>query len=134
VKFPVKSSGVKRRAESWWLLVLKSPSAVLGGMDFWLERRPAPGIWAGLFCPPVLGSEAELQQRVPAQAWQAAQHLPAMTHNLTHRELRLYPVVVGVDRAWVAERQSPGAWVTAAELVTLGLPTPVRSLYQQLAS
>jgi A/G-specific adenine glycosylase len=133
-QFPVKSSRVKRRSESWWLLMLQSPSLVPGGMDFWLERRPAPGIWAGLFCPPVLGSEAELQQHVPAQAWQAAQHLPAMTHNLTHRELRLHPVVVSVDRALVAERLAPGEWVTANELSTLGLPTPVRSLYQQLAS
>ena len=133
-QFPVKSSRVKRRSESWWLLMLQSPSPARGGMDFWLERRPAPGIWAGLFCPPVLGSEAELQQRLPAEAWQAAQHLPAVAHSLTHRELRLHPVVVCVDRSLVAELLAPGEWVTAEELATLGLPTPVRSLYQQLAS
>ena len=131
-RFPVKSANTARRSERWWLLVLQSESATPGGRAYWLERRPAPGIWAGLFCPPVLGSEAELQQRLPPTAWASAQHLPAVAHSLTHRELRLHPVVVSVDRAVVLERPGSGVWVRAQEMSALGLPTPVRSLYQRL--
>ena len=132
-RYPIKSRPVKRRSERWWLLVLCSRSSSVGGVRYWLERRPAPGIWAGLYCPPVFASETELAQRLSSDQWQEARHLPAVPHSLTHRELLLHPVVVSVDPGGVADSAATGRWVLADELIGLGLPTPVRGLYRQLA-
>jgi A/G-specific adenine glycosylase len=130
-RYPVKSKAVKRRHESWWLLVLRLRLA--SGVDrFWLQRRPAPGIWAGLYCPVVFASEELLTAAVSMRASETVEHLDPVAHSLTHRELRLYPVVVTTtaDQAFGAD----GLWVSASELLERGLPTPVRALYQRLAA
>jgi len=137
-RFPVKSRPAKRRHESWWLLVLRIRSA--GTPDrFWLQRRPAPGIWAGLYCPPVFESEALLMAALPLGAGLDAQHFDPVPHSLTHRELRLHPVLVTLSAAEAVLPSAlpdsdtiSGGWVPAPELPERGLPTPVRALYQRL--
>ena len=128
-RYPVKSKAAKRRHESWWLLVLRWRSTTTPD-QFWLQRRPAPGIWAGLYCPPVFASEEGLMAALPASAPEAIQHLDPVAHSLTHRELRLHPVLVTItaDQPFHGD----GSWVSASELAERGLPTPVRALYQRL--
>jgi len=129
--YPVKSKAVKRRHESWWLLVLRLRLA--DGVDrFWLQRRPAPGIWAGLYCPAVFASEELLMAALSSGASEGVEHLDPMAHSLTHRELRLHPVLVTAtaDQTF----GSDGLWVSASELAQRGLPTPVRALYQRLVA
>ncbi|MBL8389066.1 MAG: A/G-specific adenine glycosylase [Hydrogenophaga sp.] len=129
-RYPVKSRRAIRRHESWWLLVLRSSAAE--GARIWLERRPARGIWAGLHCVPVtLDEPAALALAGPAA--DTAQPLPSFTHALTHKELRLQPLLVdGVPEATYAHLQD-GAWVAPDDLEKIGLPAPVRSLLTQLA-
>jgi A/G-specific adenine glycosylase len=130
-RYPVKSKAAKRRHESWWLLVLRLRSA--DGVDrFWLQRRPAPGIWAGLYCPAVFASEELLMAALSSGASEGVEHLDPVAHSLTHRELRLHPVVVTTtaDQTF----GSGGVWVSASELTQHGLPTPVRTLYQRLVA
>ena len=93
--YPVRTRKLKRRAESWWLLVLKDSVG-----RFWLSRRPAAGIWAGLYCVPVFSSR--------------------------HRDLHLHPVVVG--QAVELKPDDGGGWFTAEQIAALGLPAPVRKL------
>ncbi len=128
-RYPVKSKSAKRRHESWWLLVLRLRSTTVPD-QFWLQRRPAPGIWAGLYCPPVFTSEEGLTAALSVSASEEIERLDPVAHSLTHRELRLHPVLVTVtaDRAW----GSDGSWVNASELSERGLPTPVRALYQHI--
>ncbi len=130
-RYPVKSKAAKRRFESWWLLVLRLRS--VDGVDrFWLQRRPAPGIWAGLYCPAVFASEELLMAALTHGASGDIEHLDPVAHSLTHRELRLHPVVVTTttDQAFGTD----GFWVSASSLAEHGLPTPVRALYQRLVS
>jgi A/G-specific adenine glycosylase len=54
-RYPVKTRRLLRRAQPWWLLVLRDAAGRI-----WLQRRPARGIWAGLHCVPVFSSRAEL--------------------------------------------------------------------------
>jgi A/G-specific adenine glycosylase len=133
-RYPVKSRAGKRRHESWWLLVLRlRPADTANGINrFWLQRRSAPGIWAGLYCPVVFESEEQLTAAIPSGASEDIQYLDPVAHSLTHRELRLHPVVATTtaDLAFSVD----GSWVTACELLELGLPTPVRALYQRLAA
>ncbi len=130
-RYPVKSRPVKRRHESWWLLVLRALPADTTD-SFWLLRRPAPGIWAGLYCPPVYASEDALMAALPVGAGDSVQHLEPVAHSLTHRELRLHPVLVTVPT--VEACLPDGGWVPVSELFERGMPAPVRALYQRLTT
>jgi A/G-specific adenine glycosylase len=122
-RYPVRTRKLKRRAESWWLLWLVGPQG-----QVWLQRRPQKGIWAGLECLPVFDSEAAL----PAgPAGLPVQALPAFLHVLTHRDLYLHPVqwrCVQADQPPVPGLE--GRWVAAADWPALGLPAPVRRLFE----
>src|SRR5260221_7597293 len=66
------------RRVTW--LVLRHDGAVL------VERRPAPGIWGGLWCPP------EHVGKEPA----GAKRVPPLDHGLTHFPVRLKPLLFDV--------------------------------------
>lgn len=117
-QYPVRSRRLQRRSESWWLLLLRNPQGQL-----WLQQRPQTGIWAGLYCPPVLMAAPEL----PAGQAASARYLPPLVHVLTHRELHLHPVLL--DNA---QPVGAGRWCAAAQWAALGLPAPVRKLLDSL--
>ncbi len=117
--FPVKTRKLKRSSASLWLLWAVNPRG-----QVWLHKRPATGIWAGLFSLPVFEQEAVLLSACP-QA-QAVQHLAPWKHVLTHRDLHLHPV-----RLQLPARRTPqceGQWVNADDWPALGLPAPIRWL------
>ena len=122
--YPVRTRKLKRRAESWWLLVLKDSVG-----RFWLSRRPAAGIWAGLYCVPVFSSRPDLlallHELGPACV-QSMEECTPFLHVLTHRDLHLHPVVVG--QAVELKPDDGGGWFTTEQIAALGLPAPVRKL------
>ena len=128
-RYPVKTRTLKRRHESWWLLVLRSPSND-GAHRIWLERRPNAGIWAGLFCTPVFADEASALAVLPPNTGRM-QALAPVAHSLTHRELRLHPLLLEMSHTPVSGDGS-GRWVDMEGLDRLGLPAPVRQLLMQL--
>ena len=107
-RYPVKSRRLVRRHESWWLLVQRSRSPQ--GMAIWLERRPPSGIWAGLYSVPVFADEASALAALGGDGT-PIQALPAMSHALTHRELRLHPLLVDRAPAAQAPQGGTGLWV-----------------------
>jgi A/G-specific adenine glycosylase len=131
-RFPVKTRRVARRHESWWLLLLLSRDPQ-GETTVWLERRPARGIWAGLHCVPVFDSEARALAALPDSAVLQAHSLAAVAHALTHRELRLHPLLVDLGPGAGAPALASGRWVPMGQLGGLGLPAPVRSLLERLS-
>ncbi|MCW5653349.1 A/G-specific adenine glycosylase [Hydrogenophaga sp.] len=132
-RFPVKTRRLQRRFERWWLLLLRDRHSA--GTRFWLERRPAPGIWAGLYCPPVFREEEALRASLPSSLAPRLQALDPVSHALTHRELRLQPMLLDVvdPLAALVDREQDGIWVADAALASHGLPAPVRVLLQQLS-
>jgi A/G-specific adenine glycosylase len=131
---PMKSRTVKRRHESWWLLLLVGMPESQGAVHVWLERRPSPGIWAGLYCTPVYGSESGLLDAVPAGWRDQVLALEAVAHSLTHRELRLHPLLLDVGARKEVPMESDGQWVAIADLPSYGLPAPIRTLIATLSS
>lgn len=128
-RFPVKTRTLKRRHESWWLLLLRLRSE----RDlFWLQRRPGSGIWAGLFCPPVYQSEDQARSALTPALADALVPLDAVSHSLTHRELRLQPLLLELDTDAQPAGWPDGQWVDAAQLPQFGLPAPVKLLLQRL--
>lgn len=129
-RYPVKTRKLVRRHESWWLLVLRR-RCDRGSGEVWLQRRPEKGIWAGLFCVPVVADEAAALAAAGVTSAEA-QALPAVEHALTHRELRLHPLLVEVDTGRAIQGSPEGQWVALEALADRGLPTPVRALLERL--
>lgn len=128
--YPVRTRRLKRSAQAWWLLLRQD-----GAGRLWLERRPPAGIWAGLYCPPVYASRAELDAALPLPAAGAAEDLPPFIHVLTHRDLHLHPVLARGTGAAVDPHCAEGlqaGWFTPAQCQGLGLPAPVRRLIDAL--
>lgn len=74
----------------------------------WLIQRPASGIWAGLWTPPIIALDA-----VP-------DHQPLHIHQLTHRRLHLYPLIT--------EHPPEGEGQWARSIDAFALPTGIHRL------
>jgi A/G-specific adenine glycosylase len=121
--YPVKTRRLKRSAQSLWLLQARAQDG-----SVWLEKRPATGIWAGLYCLPVYESRDALHDAVPRRARPRLRDAAPFVHVLTHKDLYLHPVAAQVDRH--AMHHPQGGWFGAEDLLRLGLPAPVRRLLQ----
>ncbi|MCZ8252379.1 MAG: A/G-specific adenine glycosylase [Hylemonella sp.] len=122
--YPVKTRKLKRTAQSLWLLWAQTRDGAV-----WLRQRPAPGVWAGLYCLELYDSDAELRAAVPATYRGRLEDLPVFTHVLTHKDLHLHPVRVQLPAQ--VKLSELGGWQSADTWPVLGLPAPVRKLLQQ---
>ncbi|HSV53797.1 MAG TPA: A/G-specific adenine glycosylase [Burkholderiaceae bacterium] len=120
-RYPVKTRKLKRSAQSLWLLQARAAQG-----EVWLERRPVPGVWAGLYCLPVFEDRAALEALVPAKYRARLQDAPAFTHVLTHKDLHLHPVALPMPVSQSIKGE--GAWFTPEQWPQLGLPAPIRKL------
>jgi A/G-specific adenine glycosylase len=96
------------RQVTW--LVLRHEGAVL------VERRPAPGIWGGLWCLPELGGKRPVGARA----------LRPIEHGFTHFRLRIRPLLQDV------KSRGPGRWLSLDAAGAAALPAPVKSLLARL--
>ena len=125
--FPVRSRTLRRSAQSVWLLWARS-----AGRDaVWLQRRPSPGVWAGLHCLPWFDSRTELEEQVPPDYRAGMRDHPVFTHVLTHKDLHLHPVQVELPKSAFASAADGGSWFDASAWPQLGLPAPVRRILLQ---
>jgi A/G-specific adenine glycosylase len=80
-----------------------------------LERRPAPGIWGGLWCFPE-------KRRFRAKA----RPLAPIEHGFTHFRLRIQPLLHEM------RREGGGLWIDIPDALTAAIPAPVKKLLQDL--
>jgi A/G-specific adenine glycosylase len=122
--YPVKTRTQKRgQRENWWLW-LEHEGRV------WLQRRPATGVWAGLWSLPMFDDEERLNLACQALGLQAELQ-PVIEHALTH-----FDWVLHTRRAVVAQSPVPtlppalgsGQWVALTDLPAWGLPAPLTRL------
>ncbi len=83
-----------------------------------LERRPAPGIWGGLWGPP------ELKGKRP----RGARALAPIEHGFTHFRLRIQPLLCDVPK------RTAGRWLKIDDAGRAALPAPVKSLLGRLSA
>lgn len=129
--YPVKSRKQRRsRRYDLWLWLER-------GDQVWLLRRPARGIWAGLWSLPEFDSEEAARQALQGLPGQT-QLLPAFVHMLTHRDWTLQPLRwtlpargVRAADALLAGHWPQGRWVDRSQALALGLPAPLRKLLQE---
>jgi A/G-specific adenine glycosylase len=100
-----------------------------------LEKRPAPGIWGGLWCFPELAG-ASIEQECLARfavSIDGATPLANVEHGFTHFRLRIRPVLARARHAGVVEQ--PGRlWLTPADALGAAIPVPVRRILQALGT
>ena len=122
--YPVVKRTLKRSTQSVWMLWARTRMGAV-----WLQRRPTPGVWAGLYCMPCFDSREELLAQLRA-AYRAKLHDgDAFKHVLTHKDLYLHPVQLVVPQSF--EAGVDGRWFDASEWPRLGLPAPIRRLLLQ---
>jgi A/G-specific adenine glycosylase len=120
-RYPVKSRKLKRSAQSLWLLRAHDAQGAV-----WLEKRPTPGVWAGLYCLPVFDSRDALEAVLTPSARPHLRDAEAFVHVLTHKDLHLHPVIACLPADALA--RTDGAWFAPTDWPALGLPAPVRKL------
>jgi len=99
-----------------------------------LERRPASGIWGGLWCLPEL---PEADQ--PTREWLgsfgvagSAVALPSVEHGFTHYSLTMMPVL-GLAGEGTAPSDE-ARWFLLDEALAAGVPAPVRKILSDVRS
>jgi A/G-specific adenine glycosylase len=129
-KYPVKTRKLKRSAQSLWMLRARD-----GRGRVWLEKRPARGIWAGLYALPMFESRETLLQALSEAERGTVCDEPSFVQALTHKDLHLHPVAVEIvpaaDGTGARAMGEGGRWMAPAEWSALGLPAPVRKLLAQ---
>jgi A/G-specific adenine glycosylase len=130
-KYPVKTRKLKRSAQSISLLWAQRPDG-----SVWLEKRPATGIWSGLYCLPVFESDDAFKSLLPESLAGRIEALPTFVHVLTHKDLRLSPWIAGFQAdqpmpASMVSETRPAAWFSSEAWPALGLPAPIRKLLAQ---
>ena len=127
-KYPVKTKKLKRSVEHLHLLwAQRSDGAV------WLERRPALGIWGGLYCLPVFKNEETLLAFLPARSRSRIQRMTSFKHVLTHKDMHLTPLIAefsAVQKMPMTQAGVNARWFSSVEWRQLGLPAPVRKLLE----
>jgi A/G-specific adenine glycosylase len=99
-----------------------------------VERRPASGIWGGLWAPPQFESENE------ALAWCLREFgrpaslttLPPIDHAFTHFDLRLKPLMVYCEPSGKISDGDDYRWYRLDTPPRIGLPQPINQLFARL--
>ncbi len=111
------------------VLVLERAGAML------LEKRPAAGIWGGLWSLPEADVDTDVAAHCVARfaaRVAAGEELPPIEHGFTHYRLTIRPQRVTV-RTWPRRAESPGLlWLTREDALAAALPAPIRKLIRSL--
>ena len=111
------------------MLVLRRAGEVL------LEKRPAAGIWGGLWSFPEAAAGDDLAalcaRRFGAHV-AALAPLPVLEHCFTHFRLSITPQPLQVSRLALRTGEPGGIWLTVDEAQRAAVPAPVKRILSQL--
>jgi A/G-specific adenine glycosylase len=106
-----------------------------GANAVFVERRPASGIWGGLWSPPQFPDEpAALDwcRQELGEPQRVAEALEPIDHAFTHFDLHLIPLRVRVvQREGIRERDDR-LWYQLKTPPRVGLPQPIRQLFTRM--
>lgn len=128
IDYPVKTRKLIRSSESLWMLLVKRVDGAV-----FLTQRPAPGVWAGLYCLPSFGNYDDVLELVPTELREILIEGVVFKHVLTHKDLHIHPVYMNLPaKTQLLEQlnrgKNQGRWVESGEWPKLGLPAPVRNM------
>jgi len=105
------------------------------GSDILLEKRPAMGIWGGLWCPPQFDNELDAKNWFELNGMDAehGERLTTFTHTFTHFKLHITPLRIQLARKPLRAAQPGSIWLDIREASQAAVPAPVRTLLQSFA-
>jgi A/G-specific adenine glycosylase len=124
---PRPRKALPQKAVTWLLLLDRG--------QILLEKRPAPGIWGGLWSfPEAPGKDVDGHcRRSFGCEVRSTKVLEALDHGFTHFRLRIQPLLCQVTRKPIA--QTPGSlWIDIEDVSNAAVPSPVRTLVGRLAA
>ncbi|MFO1303167.1 MAG: A/G-specific adenine glycosylase [Burkholderiales bacterium] len=107
------------------LLVIEREGALL------FEKRPASGIWGGLWSMPECAIEEDVsivvRSRFGAQV-EVRETMPPVEHGFTHYTLTMHPVRCEASSWPASVGEAQVAWLAPDDALQAGLPAPIRKL------
>ncbi|MCO7227115.1 A/G-specific adenine glycosylase [Pleionea sp. CnH1-48] len=102
-----------------------------------LEKRPAPGIWGGLWCLPEIPEQVDDDAVWIQSQWKgklAEQHeIEPFRHTFSHYHLILKPALMTLTKQPTQVMDSDHVrWQDLSQIEQLGLPAPIAKLLKQL--
>jgi A/G-specific adenine glycosylase len=111
------------------VLLIERAGAIL------FEKRPAAGIWAGLWSLPELAVDSDVARACKARFATdivVGEALEPIEHGFTHFRLTIHPQRIAV-RTWPARAEAPGVvWLTRDDALAAALPAPIRTLIRRI--
>ncbi len=105
------------------------------GRDVLLKKRPAPGIWGGLWSLPEAEADSkeaclQLTGQVPASIIE----MPRLNHVFTHFRLEIQPVMLTLK--WLPQLVTDpnSIWMELDDAIEAAIPKPVKSILQTCAN
>lgn len=108
-------------------------AVLLDGSDVFLQKRPAPGIWGGLWCFPEIAGDnvAGEAARFVLEIGEVTRLTP-IEHGFTHFRLRIHPVLLRVAQRACGTAETGAEWVSVKSALRYPIPAPVRILLELL--
>jgi A/G-specific adenine glycosylase len=106
------------------------------GGDVLLEKRPASGVWGGLWSLPEMATDADLRGIVARRFGCEVRRIDRLTpirHTFTHFTLEIAPMLIDVDAPTPGAAEPGSMWLPLASAVTAALPAPVKRLLVRLS-
>jgi A/G-specific adenine glycosylase len=132
---PGRKRARARPARETTLLIVESVHD--GESSILMHRRPARGVWGGLWAPPEFGGEAQALawcRRELGAAHRVDTPLRPMDHAFTHFDLRLIPLHVTCARQRPEPNDADRIWYPLRCPPRVGLPQPIQRLLTELGA
>jgi len=130
LKFPGKRPKKAKPLKQKHMLLIQN------GDEVYLERRPAAGIWGGLWSFPELDDASEISawcDRVFGDDPAAIEKWETVRHSFTHFDLNIEPVVVRLSNGLSKVRDNgEEVWYNVHSPQQLGIAAPVNDLIEKL--
>ena len=100
-----------------------------------MEKRPAPGIWGGMWSFPEVDAADKAMQACLSQFGAEVRAIDQMTpieHGFTHFSLTISPLLCRVEQRQFQAEMPGRAWLGLDEVMQYPIPVPVRKLVSQL--
>ncbi|MDH4072309.1 MAG: A/G-specific adenine glycosylase [Gammaproteobacteria bacterium] len=125
--YPGRRAKKEKPRKTTHMLIVRRGTAV------YLERRPASGIWGGLYSLPEIGSVDALAGWCERKLSSAPVHVETgdmLSHSFTHFDLDIHPIAVRIDG--VADHAGcDGIWYEPGSPPAVGIAAPVSKLIRQ---
>ena len=98
-----------------------------------LEKRPATGIWGGLWSLPEVAQDEDIIQAAEQRLQVSVQDvisLSSFRHTFSHYHLDIVPSELWVTASTTIQEQGKYQWFSRAQALALGLPAPVRTILE----